>query len=164
MEGLSRSGGGLRMICGTPSKDVVSQRPHLPRGDRPPIDNRIILAAILLVLRTGIAWADLPRRVTADKGYDSGAVRQLLRWLGVEPRIARRWEEEFGSGRWSIERTLSCLKLISAIALTLGPPVGDLRGVFVYGVYSHCLALYGDVGCVPWVLVLYEQVVLVRWH
>jgi transposase len=142
-------GSGLRMICGTPSKDVVSQRPRLPRGNRPPIDNRIILAAILLVLLTGIAWADRPRRVTADKGYDSGAVRAILRCLGVEPRIARRREKGFGAGRWSIERTLSWLKLISAIALTLGPPVGDLRGVFVYGVYSHCLALCGDVGCVP---------------
>jgi transposase len=98
------------MICGTPSKDVVSQRSRLPRGDRPPIDNCIILAVILCVLRTGISWADLPRRVTADKGYDSGAVRQLLRWLRVEPRIARRGEEEFGSGRWSIDRPLSWLK------------------------------------------------------
>jgi transposase len=51
-----------------------------------------------------------PRRVTADKGYDSGAVRAILRWLGVEPRIARRGEEGFGAGRWSIERTLSWLK------------------------------------------------------
>ncbi len=34
-----------------------------PRGGRPAIDNRIILAAILLVLRTGLAWADLPREI-----------------------------------------------------------------------------------------------------
>jgi hypothetical protein len=139
------------MLRGTPSKDVVSQRSRLPRGDRPPIDNRIILAAILFVLRTGISWADLPRRVMADKGYDSGAVRQLLRWLGVEPRIARRREEGFGAGRWSIEWPLSCLKLISAITLTLAPPVGDMRGVVVYGVERNR----------P---VLYDHVVLVRWH
>jgi transposase len=51
---------------------LLPQRPRLPLRNRPPIGNRIILAVILFVLRTGIAWADLPRRVTADKGYDSG--------------------------------------------------------------------------------------------
>jgi transposase len=64
-------------------KDFFPQRPRLPLRNRPPIGNRIILAVILCVLRTGIAWADLPRRVTSDTGYDSEAVHAILRWLGA---------------------------------------------------------------------------------
>ena len=58
-----------------------------------------------------------PRRVTADKGYDSAAVRHLLGWLGVEPRIARHGEQGFGAGRWSMERTLSRLKQYRRLCL-----------------------------------------------
>lgn len=46
----------------------------------------------------------------ADKKNDSGAVRNLLRWSGVEPRIAQRGEAGFGAWRWPIEQTSSCLK------------------------------------------------------
>ena len=31
-----------------------------PVGGRPPVDNRTVLVCILFVLKTGIAWEDLP--------------------------------------------------------------------------------------------------------
>jgi transposase len=54
----------------------------------------------------------LPDEVLADRGYDNDALRGLLSWLGVEPRIARR-RTPHGSGlgktRWVVERTISWL-------------------------------------------------------
>jgi transposase len=56
---------------------------------------------------------ELPNVLYADRGYDSEATRWLLRWLGVEPRIAKR-NTPHGSGlgkvRWVVERTVSWLK------------------------------------------------------
>lgn len=49
----------------------------------------------------------------ADRGYDSEGTRELLRWLGIEPHIAKR-RTPHGSGlgkvRWVVERTISWLK------------------------------------------------------
>jgi transposase len=54
-----------------------------------------------------------PAELYADRGYDSEAARALLRWLGIEPHIAKRGEPH-GSGlgrvRWGVERTISWLK------------------------------------------------------
>jgi transposase len=56
---------------------------------------------------------ELPDEVYADRGYDNDSTRALLRWLGVEPHIARR-RTAHGSGlgkiRWVVERTISWLK------------------------------------------------------
>jgi transposase len=56
---------------------------------------------------------DMPDEVYADRGYDSERSRGLLRWLGIEPHIARR-RTEHGSGlgkvRWVVERTIGWLK------------------------------------------------------
>jgi transposase len=55
----------------------------------------------------------LPDVAYADRGYDNGSTRALLRWLGVEPMIAKR-RTPHGSGlgkvRWVVERTISWLK------------------------------------------------------
>jgi transposase len=50
-----------------------------------------------------------PVSLVADKGFDSGPLRGILRWLGITPRIPRRGEGERGLGRlrWVVERTLS---------------------------------------------------------
>jgi len=51
--------------------------------------------------------------VTADKGYDCQAARNLLAMAGIEARIPRRRDElsnHLGEIRWPIERTLSWLK------------------------------------------------------
>jgi transposase len=54
-----------------------------------------------------------PGVVYADRGYDSETTRWLLRWMGIEPRIARR-NTPHGSGlgrvRWVVERTISWMK------------------------------------------------------
>jgi transposase len=50
-----------------------------------------------------------PASLLADKGYDSGPLRGILRWLGIRPRIPRRGEDDRGLGRfrWVVERSLS---------------------------------------------------------
>ena len=52
-----------------------------------------------------------PESLVADKAYDDGALRALLRWLGVRPLIPRRGETAKGLGRqrWPVERTISWL-------------------------------------------------------
>jgi transposase len=54
-----------------------------------------------------------PGAVYADRGYDDNALRAILRWLGIEPRIARR-RTAHGSGlgrvRWVVERTIAWFK------------------------------------------------------
>jgi transposase len=56
---------------------------------------------------------ELPDELYADRGYDSEATRWILRWLGIEPHIAKR-KTPHGSGlgkvRWVVERTISWLK------------------------------------------------------
>lgn len=54
-----------------------------------------------------------PDQAYADRGYDCDATRLLLKWLGIEPKIAKR-RTEHGSGlgkvRWVVERTIAWLK------------------------------------------------------
>lgn len=52
-----------------------------------------------------------PVALIADKAFDCQALRDLLNWLGIEPRIPRRGDQEHGLGkhRWFIERTFSWL-------------------------------------------------------
>ena len=56
---------------------------------------------------------ELPDVLYADRGYDSESTRWLLRWMGIEPKIAKRGTPH-GSGlgkvRWVVERTISWLK------------------------------------------------------
>jgi transposase len=50
-----------------------------------------------------------PDSLMADKGFDCAALRDLLSWLGIEPCIPKRGDDEYGLGklRWFIERTIS---------------------------------------------------------
>jgi len=56
---------------------------------------------------------EAPDTLYADRGYDSEATRWILRWMGIEPRIAKR-STSHGSGlgrvRWVVERTISWIK------------------------------------------------------
>jgi transposase len=79
-------------------------------------DHRQILPVLLAFPRVGGAPGrpkELPDEAYADRGYDSEATRALLRWLGIEPHIAKR-KTPHGSGlgkvRWVVERTISWLK------------------------------------------------------
>lgn len=53
-----------------------------------------------------------PDEVYADRAYDSEPARGLLKWLGIEPHLAKRGTEH-GSGmgvyRWVVERTVGWL-------------------------------------------------------
>jgi len=50
-----------------------------------------------------------PAAVVADKAFDDGALRALLRWLGITPLIPHRGDSNRGLGkaRWFVERTIS---------------------------------------------------------
>jgi transposase len=79
-------------------------------------DQTQILPIVLEIPRVGGTSGrpkELPDTVYADRGYDSDDTRALLRWLGVEPYIAKR-RTPHGSGlgkvRWVVERTFSWLK------------------------------------------------------
>ena len=54
-----------------------------------------------------------PDEWSADRGSDSDSTRRILRWLGIEPKIAKR-KTAHGSGlgkvRWVVERTISWIK------------------------------------------------------
>src|SRR4051812_33724648 len=56
---------------------------------------------------------ELPDEAYADRGFDSEGTRELLRWLGIEPHIAKR-RTPHGSGlgkvRRVVERTISWVK------------------------------------------------------
>lgn len=50
-----------------------------------------------------------PDALIGDKAFDCEALRQLLRWLGIEPILPAKGDDEHGLGvlRWFVERTLS---------------------------------------------------------
>ena len=53
-----------------------------------------------------------PERVSADRGYDSNALRDQLRERGIEPEIANRYlghGSGLGRARWVVERTFAWL-------------------------------------------------------
>lgn len=53
-----------------------------------------------------------PQSLYADRAYDSELHRILLRWRGIEPRIAKRGMPHgsgLGKHRWVVERTISWL-------------------------------------------------------
>jgi len=55
----------------------------------------------------------LPDEAYADRGYDNEWTRLLLRWLGIEPKIAKRGTGHgsgLGTVRWVVERTIAWLK------------------------------------------------------
>ena len=72
-------------------------------------DHRQILPVLLDFPRVGGVPGrpkELPDEAYADRGYDSEPLRALLRWLGIEPHIAKR-KTPHGSGlgkiRWVVE-------------------------------------------------------------
>lgn len=60
-----------------------------PKGGRPRIEDRAVLAGIMFVLKTGIPWETLPK----EMGYGSGMTcwRRLREWqaMGVWDRLHR---------------------------------------------------------------------------
>jgi transposase len=52
-----------------------------------------------------------PKQLVADKAFDCQALRDILRWLGIEPVLPARGVDDHGLGvwRWFVERTISWL-------------------------------------------------------
>jgi transposase len=53
-----------------------------------------------------------PKRLQGDRGFDSEPARQLWRWLGITPVLAKRGTEHgsgLGVSRWFVERTIAWL-------------------------------------------------------
>jgi transposase len=113
-------------------------------------DHRQILPLVLDFPRVG-GRPGRPRRrpdvLVADRGFDSDATRQLLRWLGIEPRIGRR-KTPHGSGlgevRWVVERTISWLKGLRRMRVRYDrlPVVQDAwntlaAAVICFRIYTH---------------------------
>lgn len=50
-----------------------------------------------------------PDAILGDKAFDCKGLRQILRWLGIEPILPAKGEDEHGLGvlRWFVERTIS---------------------------------------------------------
>ncbi len=68
-----------------------------PKGGRPPIDNRTVFTCLLFVLKTGIAWEDLPLELGASEKTvrrrlkiwsDAGLWRRIFHQLLTRLRAA----------------------------------------------------------------------------
>ena len=57
---------------------VIPRLKKSPKGGRPPVGNREALTGILFVLKTGIAWEDLPQEMGCGSGMTCW--RRLVAW------------------------------------------------------------------------------------
>jgi hypothetical protein len=79
-------------------------------------DHRQILPTVLDFPRVGGTPGKLkmlPADLYNNRGSDSEATTALMRWLGIEPHIAKRWTgpwQRAGQGPLGVERTISWLK------------------------------------------------------
>jgi len=87
-----------------------------------------------------------PERLQGDRGYDSEPVRQLLRWLGIDPILAAR-RTEHGSGlgvyRWFVERTISWLHSFGRLRRRLDRLVEIQEAFLRLGTALICLNFLG---------------------
>src|SRR3954465_13873262 len=66
---------------------LLPEEPPKPTGGRPPVPDRACLTGILFVLKTGIAWEDLPQEMGCGSGMTCW--RRLAAWhrAGVWKRL-----------------------------------------------------------------------------
>ncbi|QEG33751.1 IS5 family transposase [Bythopirellula goksoeyrii] len=57
---------------------LIPKQPSKPKGGRPPIEDRKALTGILFILKTGIAWEDLPQEMQCGSGMTCW--RRLRDW------------------------------------------------------------------------------------
>ena len=62
-----------------------------------------------------------PEQLVADKAFDCQALRDILRWLGIEPVLPARGDDDHGLGvwRWFVERTISWLHQFRRLRIRL---------------------------------------------
>jgi transposase len=56
----------------------LPQRPPRSKGGRPPVPDRVVLTGILFILKTGIAWEDLPEEMGCGCGMT--CYRRMREW------------------------------------------------------------------------------------
>lgn len=68
---------------------LLPTRPARPKGGRPLLQDRDVLTGIVFMLKTGIAWEDLPREMGCGCGMT--CLRRLREWQeqGIWPSIER---------------------------------------------------------------------------
>lgn len=101
-------GNGIPLVATTTKANTHDTLSALPTIDRLKIGRRI----------------RRPKRLRADKGYDSIAFRRALRRRGIKPAIdhreyqrrrsnKREWDDareiRYGRGRWKVEQRFACL-------------------------------------------------------
>ena len=88
-----------------------------------------------------------PKRLQGDTGYDSGPVRQLLRWLGITPILAERGREA-RQRAGGVPLVCGADHLLAArfraTATTLGSAYGISRGVPPASLCPHLFAILGN--------------------
>lgn len=94
---------------------LLPSHPPSPKGGRPRLPDRKVLAGIVFVLRTGIPWEDLP----AELGYGCGMTcwRRLFEWTqaGVWPFVLAHLHQELGEqGRINWDRACLDSSLVQA--------------------------------------------------
>ena len=95
--------------------DLFPKHVQSPEGGRHPIDDRTVLTAILFVLKTGIAWEDLPLEAF-DCSYKT-CKRRLEEWsqLGLWQRIHERFLAKLrGADQLDWSRVLVDCSLVKA--------------------------------------------------
>lgn len=114
-------------------RHLLPVRERSPQGGRPPADNRAVLTAILFVLKTGIAWTDLPQELGVS--YKT-CRRRLAEWtrLGVWRCVHHRLLARLNAaGRIDWSRALLDSGPVKAPlgGENAGPtqPIGDVRAV-----------------------------------
>jgi transposase len=83
---------------------LLPERPPHPKGGRPVIADRDVLTGIVFMLKTGIAWEDLPTEMGCGCGMT--CLRRLREWqrAGVWPQIQNVLETRLRDARrmdWS---------------------------------------------------------------
>ena len=106
---------------------IIPKNDPDPRGGRPRVDDRACLVGILFVLRTGIAWRDLPGEIGA-----SGVTcwRRLRDWqaAGVWDRLLGELLAEL-NGRGRLDLSLAVVDSSSVRALKGGATPGRTRRI-----------------------------------
>lgn len=95
---------------------LIPKRPPSPAGGRPPVPDRQALTGIIFVLRTGMAWNQLP----AELGCGSGATcwRRLKAWTeaGVIAALLARILTVLGkAGRLNAARVIADSASVRAV-------------------------------------------------
>ncbi len=79
-------------------KERLPVRRRRPKGGRPALSDRQALTGIVFVLRTGIAWGDLPAELGCGCGMT--CLRRLRDWqlAGVWPEVQKILTESLSKG------------------------------------------------------------------